>query len=1356
MDGMKSKIIARFVETGKRHRRLAKPVIAVLALFLTAYYGARGVWEMLCRKKFRMRIACLATVGVMLLTQMNMNMLFAATSDDSDAEPYSWYTADENADVFYIGNASELKELASLVNGSAVIEERLHQTVDFAGKTVRLTDDIDLTGVEWVPIGKSNTYPFMGNFDGDGHTVSGLMISGNALNYHGLFGYVIGQSNTSRSVISNIKIKDCNIIAGGNYIGGVAGYASYAKFENITVSNTNVSGIDCIGGVVGWMSYTSVERCSVDSNVLVTASGSYGRAFGIAGYLSTESCTVGECTDNAIRNYTGIVCIGGQAGDRLRIVWDKDKCTVRLQYNMGGSWSDYYFNGGENSTAGNSSATALYFEVGDSKYEYITPYLSNYAAVVSATVNVLNSSILEISSDGTVLTASWNNIAIGDTEYTFDYTMEYNYNGEGTFNRRYIITPHGTDLTNVKIVYGGDTYFDGDDQGYDYAIWSEQGTKMLFIKRDSRADSPAMYISSNNASGYYSGLFSSGKIWAGGFENYNRTNNGSRRLDEAYYLRWDVGNVADESSVLVTAVEGVDLSNKPVRVLIPDIPPIVAGGGEPNIIEFVLANVTDEDYEIVDIEVTTPDGSPIDADVSEVITPIPVPSGNSTIVPVTIDINDDTQPHPQKVNVTLTVIDDEGNETTVVTTVDFEIYYTLTYDFAANGGYIADYDGDVWEEQILGDTEVPLLGEDALTADKDGWKFIGWNTDADAHTALESVVVSQNTTLYAIYKKTLTGTFYANDGTGDFQEKETDIYNNESSGIVRPDEPSREGYVFDGWYTEAEDGDEAEYDDGGVVISADETYYAHWKEAEPIVTPPDLEPEDPVDEAPKTPVLQDGVVLPDNWTNSQFVIPLTLKDDIGVTELWVSVDNGEYEKVCAILTVKPSEDYDYYPVLEGSHSYRFIAKDGSGNASEASELFAVRLDTAAPTVDFASDGKPVISNYYDTAPDIVITVADVLSTARAVSSAEVSSGIAYVTYRVNDSDAVTVRYDGEAPEYIVDIAICADKIPDGESFITVTAADNAGNVLSDVTQIVRVKHKNEITLEVRKGGTSGDKVGKTVMADEDGNFVFEGLPYGVYSLVIKRTLDDGTVQTVTRMVEVKSYIVKGKVTLPDGNLDTVVEINQGAPELAVEGLDKIYNPDNPASAGSNGITAEDLERMKDGADLEIRMIASKLEKTDAADDVKAIIDKAGADKAIGLLMDLSVYKTVMSVENGSAGEKLTDIPEALTVVMAIPEAIRGYKDYAVVRVHDGIAQILDTDYDSELETLTFESDKFSTYAVIYTKPYDVPASYLSNPDPDPAFPVISFWVWLSAIMLISMIVIQDYTDRQRAKISGNR
>jgi uncharacterized repeat protein (TIGR02543 family) len=82
---------------------------------------------------------------------------------------------------------------------------------------------------------------------------------------------------------------------------------------------------------------------------------------------------------------------------------------------------------------------------------------------------------------------------------------------------------------------------------------------------------------------------------------------------------------------------------------------------------------------------------------------------------------------------------------------------------------------------------------------KTGYTFIGWNTTANATTALSSFMPTEDTTLYAIYEiNQYTVSFNANGGTG----SAADITQDYAAGIILPTTGfMKTGYTFLGWNT---------------------------------------------------------------------------------------------------------------------------------------------------------------------------------------------------------------------------------------------------------------------------------------------------------------------------------------------------------------------------------------------------------------------------------------------------------------------------------------------------------------------------------------------------------------------------
>lgn len=158
------------------------------------------------------------------------------------------------------------------------INEHQEQYLD---KHIRLDNDIDLAGVPWIPLGGNEYAPFSGSFDGQGHTITGLVIDGDTRTNVGFFGEATGS-------IRNVSLK-VNI-TGGSRTGGVTGYQSGGSIEGAYTegSVTSLTALDpnkviSTGGITGVLGNATVERSS--SAASVTVGWGYNMyAAGITGY----------------------------------------------------------------------------------------------------------------------------------------------------------------------------------------------------------------------------------------------------------------------------------------------------------------------------------------------------------------------------------------------------------------------------------------------------------------------------------------------------------------------------------------------------------------------------------------------------------------------------------------------------------------------------------------------------------------------------------------------------------------------------------------------------------------------------------------------------------------------------------------------------------------------------------------------------------------------------------------------------------------------------------------------------------------------------------------------------------------
>ena len=225
---------------------------------------------------------------------------------------------------FLIKNREQLMGLSELTAmGMMVMEaEGTKYAGDYSGCYFALGGNIDLQGVDWIPIGfyrdsSESTgivpYPFSGEFDGKGYTIKNLKLTSFAgYNNVGFFGTVIDTSIHDVTIVP-----DGSEIKGKDRTGVVSGYAEDSKIRNITVKNAYIRSTGVAGGIAGEISGTVIENATCEK-VMIDATG--GRdviyAGGIAGIASDSyivDCDVSTGDGTAAR-IQGTGYIGGIVG----------------------------------------------------------------------------------------------------------------------------------------------------------------------------------------------------------------------------------------------------------------------------------------------------------------------------------------------------------------------------------------------------------------------------------------------------------------------------------------------------------------------------------------------------------------------------------------------------------------------------------------------------------------------------------------------------------------------------------------------------------------------------------------------------------------------------------------------------------------------------------------------------------------------------------------------------------------------------------------------------------------------------------------------------------------------------------
>ena len=170
-----------------------------------------------------------------------------------------------------------------------------------------LMNDIDMTssviwnmGLGFTPIGRYNSsHFFRGSFDGNGFTISGLVVNNPNNDYQALFGYGYD------ALIENVNLADANVL-GKNYVSAVIAYAASGTGMNSCNITGVISGQNYLGLLAGQISGSIANLCSAQGDLL-----GYDYVGGLVGRATTSSTINESYTDIAIK---GADKVGGLLG----------------------------------------------------------------------------------------------------------------------------------------------------------------------------------------------------------------------------------------------------------------------------------------------------------------------------------------------------------------------------------------------------------------------------------------------------------------------------------------------------------------------------------------------------------------------------------------------------------------------------------------------------------------------------------------------------------------------------------------------------------------------------------------------------------------------------------------------------------------------------------------------------------------------------------------------------------------------------------------------------------------------------------------------------------------------------------
>ena len=343
-------------------------------------------------------------------------------------------------DPYQIATGSQLAYFAKRVNAEEYGEK-------YADTYFELTEDIDLGGKEWTPIGYTvadlimgghEYFVFSGNFDGNGYTIKNLTIGTETSPYSG---DVCGLFGATSGTIEDVVLENVSInYVGGNHSSGygfrmggaLVGYSmgdivnctvigldmkagsdgSYVALNSIgglvgiqdggtTVSHSRVSGKieestkkGNVGGFVGTLAKgSSAKYCGADVSVEVTGNGrgiAVGGFVGIGNGVTTDETLIENCY--ATGNITGAEYAGGFVGNisglnisNCYAKGDVSNSFVGASFMGTDAASNNYYG-----TVKNCYATGLVSDISSSAYAFAMQDTMNRSTIQNCYYNIQN------------------------------------------------------------------------------------------------------------------------------------------------------------------------------------------------------------------------------------------------------------------------------------------------------------------------------------------------------------------------------------------------------------------------------------------------------------------------------------------------------------------------------------------------------------------------------------------------------------------------------------------------------------------------------------------------------------------------------------------------------------------------------------------------------------------------------------------------------------------------------------------------------------------------------------------------------------------------------------------------------
>ncbi len=221
---------------------------------------------------------------------------------------------------------------------------------------------------------------------------------------------------------------------------------------------------------------------------------------------------------------------------------------------------------------------------------------------------------------------------------------------------------------------------------------------------------------------------------------------------------------------------------------------------------------------------------------------------------------------------------------------------------------------------------------------------------------------------------------------------------------------------------------------------------------------------------------------------------------------------------------------------------------------------------------------------------------------------------------------------------------------------------------------------------------NGNLTKLTTSVSENGTLTFETNQFSTYFIVkTAKKADNGNAKT-----EKSSNTSSTTASSAAGSTDNAIT----AQSVSGEGVPAI----NIASAADQLLNLAKLsedENQAVKARNKTQFVLSASGMTPTKEEI-ALIQSVLGNNVIGQYLNLNLTLKI----SGRADRQITDLSAPMYIAITIPQNLVNHdssieRTYRIVRIHDGVATLIDGNYDAATNQFTFATDGFSTYALVY-------------------------------------------------------